>query len=218
MKKTAIILGSTGLVGSYLMDLLLSGDEYELVISFVRKATGLSHPKLKEYVIDFDKSEYYKELIKGDDLFCCLGTTIKKAGSQEAFSKVDLIYPITFGNLAKENGLKKYLLISSIGANAKSSAFYLNVKGQCEEQLKKIGLPSVFIFRPSLLLGKRQEFRLGEIFAQYLMKIFSFLMIGRFRKYKPIQSYYVAEAMYNAAQLNDKGFHIINSVDIMKYV
>lgn len=218
MKKTAIILGSTGLVGSYLMDLLLSGDEYEHVISFVRKATGLSHPKLKEYVIDFDKSEYYKELIKGDDLFCCLGTTIKKAGSQEAFSKVDLAYPITFANLAKENGLKKYLLISSIGANAKSSAFYLNVKGQCEEQLKKIGLPSVIILRPSLLLGKRQEFRFGERLSQFFMRMFSFLMVGRLRKYKPIQSYYVAEAMYNAAQLNDIGFHIINSVDIMKYV
>lgn len=218
MKKTAIILGSTGLVGSYLMDLLLSGDEYELVISFVRKATGLSHPKLKEYVIDFDKSEYYKELIKGDDLFCCLGTTIKKAGSQEAFSKVDLTYPITFGNLAKENGLKKYLLISSIGANAKSSTFYLSVKGQCEEQLKSIGFWATHIFRPSLLLGKREEFRFGERLSQFFMRMFSFLMVGRLRKYKPIQSYYVAEAMYNAAQLNDIGFHIINSVDIMKYV
>lgn len=217
MNKTAIILGSTGLIGSYLLDLLLAGDDYNEVISFVRKATQHSHPKLKEYIIDFDNPDSYKELVKGDDLFCCLGTTIKKAGSQEAFVKVDLTYPITFAQLAKENGVKQYSLISSIGANAKSSTFYLNVKGKCEEQLQSLGFLTTNIFQPSLLLGKREEFRLGEHFAQYFMSVFSFLMIGKLRKYRPIQSYYVAEAMYNTAQIDREGVYIITSNEILKY-
>lgn len=218
MNKTAIILGGTGLIGSYLLDLLLAGDDYNEVISFVRRVTQHAHPKLKEYVIDFDNPDSYKELVRGDDLFCCLGTTIKKAGSQEAFTKVDLTYPITFARLAKENGVKQYLLISSMGANLKSPMFYLNVKGQCEEQLKSLAFPITYIFQPSLLLGKREEFRLGEHFAQYFMKMFSFMMVGKLRKYRPIESYRVAEAMYGVAQRDREGKYTIKSEEILKCV
>lgn len=217
MKKTAVILGSTGLTGSHLLNLLLDGEAYGKVISFVRKQTGISHPKLKEHVVDFDRLDTFKDLVQGDDLFCCLGTTIKKAGSQEAFKKVDLIYPITFARLAKANGIKHYLLISSMGANPNSKTFYLKVKGECEEQLKQFQFESTSIFEPSLLLGKRQEFRLGEWISQHLMKFFSFLMVGKLRKYRAIESSDVAKAMYTVAQRREKGAQVIKLDEILKY-
>lgn len=128
--KTAILLGASGLVGGFLLDMLLDCGTYNHVLIFVRKPLGKEHPILTEYVIDFDDPQSYKDLVKGDDLFCCLGTTIKKAGSQAAFRKVDYEYPITFAEIAKENGIKQYLIITAIGANAQSSVFYTRTKGE----------------------------------------------------------------------------------------
>ena len=211
MQKTAIILGSTGLTGSYLLQLILDSNAYDKVISFVRKSTGNAHPKLTEHIIDFDNAGTYKDLVKGDDLFCCLGTTIKKAGSQAAFEKVDLTYPIQFAKIAAENGVKQYLIISSIGADAKSGNFYLRTKGRCEDELKASGIPSISIFRPSLLLGDRKEFRLGEKIMTYGMKFLSLFLIGGLKKYKAIKSSTVAEAMHRTAQQNNTGVNIYES-------
>lgn len=211
MSKTAIILGSTGLTGSHLLDLLLKSDAYDRVISFVRKSSKISHLKLTEYVIDFDNPDSYKDLVKGDDLFCCLGTTINKAGSQEAFEKIDLHYPIRFAQMGKTNGVKQYLIITALGANSQSSNFYMRTKGKCEEELKKTAIPSVSVFRPSLLLGNRKEFRLGERLGAYAMRFLGLFMLGKLRKYRAVESNQVALAMFNVAQDNKTGFQVYES-------
>lgn len=216
MGKTAIILGSTGLTGGHLLHILLSSNTYDRVISFVRNNTRISHPKLIEHVVDFDNIESFEDLVQGDDLFCCLGTTIKKAGSQKAFEKVDLTYPIHFAKIAVTTGLKQYLSISSIGANPKSNNFYLRTKGTCEEELRKLPFQSTSIFRPSLILGNRKEFRLGERIAKYSMKVFSLFLFGKLRKYKSVEAKDIAYAMFYIAQQNTIGYHIYESDKIIE--
>ena len=119
--KTALIIGGTGLVGSQLLNILLNSSDYEKVISFVKRDSGLKHPKLIQHIIDFDQPETYRELVKGDDFFCTIGTTIKKAGTQEAFRKVDFGYPQQFAKVASPNNVKQFLIVSSLGANSSSS-------------------------------------------------------------------------------------------------
>ena len=212
--KTAILLGASGLVGSNLLQDLLESDYYQEVIAFVRKDLDMYHNKLKIHIIDFDQPETYRSLVVGDDLFCCLGTTIAKAGSQEAFRKIDYDYPLSFARIAKDNGAKQYLIVSSIGANPKSSVFYLKTKGECEEAISKIGLDSVSIFRPASLIGNRKEFRLNEKITIPLLKIFSFLLIGKLRKYRPIEAGKVAKSMLQIAQNESKGVHVFESNEI----
>ena len=214
MTKTAIIIGSTGMTGSHLLKILLTSGIYEKVISLVRHSTKISHPRLIQHVVNFDQPESYQDLIEGNDMFCCLGTTIKKAGSQEAFEKVDLKYPIQFAKIAASKGVKQYSIISSIGANPKSNNFYLRTKGKCEEELRKLAFQSISIFRPSLLLGNRKEFRLGEKIGEYTMKLFSIFFLGKIKKYKPVKSKNVAYAMYSIAQSNTVGYHIYESDEI----
>jgi uncharacterized protein YbjT (DUF2867 family) len=214
--KTALIIGSTGLIGSQLLKILLESEEYEKVITFVKRDASIQHPKLKQHIIDFDKPETYKELVVGDDFFCTIGTTIKKAGSQDAFRKVDFEYPKQFATLALQNKVKQFLIISSLGADANSGNFYLKTKGQIQDFLKASNFESVSIFQPSLLLGNRKEFRLGEKIGAFFMKLFSFLLIGNIKKYKPIESEAVAKALFDVAQINDKGFKIYESDTIQE--
>jgi uncharacterized protein YbjT (DUF2867 family) len=214
--KTALIIGSTGLIGSHLLDLLLESQEYDKVITFVKRDSGIQHPKLKQHIIDFDKPETYKELVVGDDFFCSIGTTIKKAGSQNAFRKVDFEYPKQFASLAQQNKVNQFLIITSLGADANSSNFYLKTKGEIQDFLKNCAFESISILQPSLLLGNRTEFRLGEKMGVYFMKLFSFLFIGNLKKYKAIQSEAVAKAMFIIAQKNYKGFQIIESDSIQE--
>ena len=214
--KTALIIGSTGLIGSHLLDLLLESQEYEKVITFVKRDSGIQHPKLKQHIIDFDKPETYKELVVGDVFFCTIGTTIKKAGSQDAFRKVDFEYPKQFASLAQQNKVNQFLIITSLGADANSSNFYLKTKGEIQDFLKNCAFESISILQPSLLLGNRTEFRLGEKMGVYFMKLFSFLFIGNLKKYKAIQSEAVAKAMFIIAQKNYKGFHIMESDSIQE--
>ncbi|GHV41044.1 oxidoreductase [Bacteroidia bacterium] len=218
MTKTAIIIGSTGLTGYHLLRKLLSSDVYDKVICFVRNSSKLSHPKLIQYIVDFDKPESYQHLIEGNDMFCCLGTTIKKAGSQAAFEKVDLHYPIQFAKAAVIKGVKQFSIISSIGANPQSNNFYLRTKGRCEESLRTLSFQSTSIFRPSLLLGNRKEFRLGEKIGEYVMRGLSIFLIGRFKKYRPIKSKDVANAMFQIAQQNTVGFHVYESNEIAEKI
>ena len=216
--KTAIVLGASGLVGSELLNLLLKSDSaYDNVIVFLRKSLPLKNKKLTQYIIDFENIDFYQDLIRCDDLFCCLGTTIRKAGSQDNFRKVDMDYPIRFAKLAQQNGTNQFLMISSIGANATSPAFYLRTKGQCENSIQCIGFESVSVFRPSALVGKRSEFRLGEKVGVFFAQIFSVFLVGRFRKFKPIKAMQVAKAMNLAAQQNNKGFRIYESDEIQRF-
>lgn len=209
--KTALIIGSTGLIGSQLLNLLLDSNDYLKVITFVKRDTGIKHPKLTQHIIDFDKPETYKELVVGDDFFCTIGTTIKKAGSKKAFRKVDFEYPRQFAAFALQNKVQKYFIISSLDADANSGNFYLKTKGEIQDFLKDCNFESVAVLQPSLLLGNRTEFRLGEKVGAFFMKTLSFLFSGNLKKYKPIESETVAKALLKIAQTNNKGFKIYES-------
>ena len=209
--KTALIIGSTGLIGSHLLNLLLDSNDYLNVITFVKRDTGIKHKKLTQYIIDFDKPETYKYLVVGDDFFCTIGTTIKIAGSKDAFRKVDFEYPRQFAAFALQNKVKQFLIISSLGADANSGNFYLKTKGEIQDFLKKCNFESVAVLQPSLLLGERNEFRLGEKIGAFIMKTLSFLFLGNLKKYKAIEGKTVAKAMLVMAQKNNSGFKIYES-------
>lgn len=204
-KKKALLVGASGLVGNELLHILLDAPEYEHVTILTRKKINIEHPKLHQLAVDFDNLQNYKDQFQVNDVYCCLGTTIKKAGSQDAFRRVDFEYPLTLAKFSKENQIDRFLIITAIGSSSSSNIFYNRVKGEVEEAIKKVGLPSLHIFRPSLLLGDRQEFRLGEKFASLLSPLYSFLMVGSMAKYKPIQARNVAIAMYRQGQATENG-------------
>lgn len=212
--KSALLVGASGLVGSELLSCLLISQEYSKVIVLVRKSLGLNHAKLEERVIDFEELALYKDCFKVEDVFCCLGTTIKKAGSQEAFKKVDVDYPLEVARLAKEMQAEKFLIISSMGANPNSAVFYSRMKGLLEQKLTEIGIKSLYIFRPSLLIGDRKEFRMGEAVSALFTKGLSFLFMGPLKKYKPITANAVASGMCRAAQNKAEGIHTYISHEI----
>lgn len=209
--KTALMIGSTGLIGAQLLEMLLERKEYSNVITFVKRDSDIQHPKLRQHIINFEKIEDYKKFVVGDDFFCTIGTTIKNAGSQEAFRKVDFEYPQVFATIAMQNNVKQFLIISSIGADSKSGTFYLKTKGEIQDFLKNCTFEAVSVFQPSLLLGNRKEFRLGERIGAFFMKLFSFAFVGNLKKYKPIESEALAEAMFDIAQKNKSGFKIYES-------
>lgn len=212
--KTAVILGASGLVGNSLLHILLENPVYDKVIALARTSLDVLHHKLETHIIDFDEPESYTHLVNGDEIFCCLGTTIKKAGSQKAFKKVDYKYPVHFAEIAKMNGIKQFLLVSSIGADSDSSIFYLRIKGKCEDAIRRMGIVSVSIFRPASLSGERKEFRLGEKISLAFLNMFSFALQGRFAKYKPIGASRVAEVMYRVAQHPKAGCTVYESDEI----
>jgi len=203
--KSALLLGASGLVGEKLLDFLLDAPEYTKIVILVRKSPKIKHPKLEEYVINFDQVSDYKEYFRVQDVFCCLGTTIKKAGNQEEFKKVDLDYCLEAGRLSKEMQVQKFLIISSMGANPRSSVFYSRIKGILERELSDVGIPALHIFRPSLLLGERKEHRLGEAVSAFLARGLLFFFVGPLEKYKPIKAEKVALGMYKAARRDDSG-------------
>ena len=215
--KTALIAGATGLVGKKLLHKLLQNDNYHKVISLVRRDMPSNHPKLEQVLVDFDKLEEVAPELKADDYFCCLGTTMKKAGSKENFAKVDYLYPVNLATIAEKNNSKKYLLISAMGADTQSFIFYNKVKGEVEEDISKKNIESIYIFRPSLLLGNREEERLGEKIATHIYKPLSFLLKGPLEKLKPIHAKEVASGMVNMAQKDLKGVHIFKSEEIKSF-
>lgn len=214
-RRSALIVGATGLVGSELLKYILHQIGYDTVKVLTRKKINLNHSKLEQVIIDFNNLEYYKEHFQVNDVYCCLGTTIKKAGSQEEFKKVDFEFPLEIAKIARANEVEKFLIITAMGADKNSKIFYNKVKGEIEEEIKKLGFPTVQIFRPSLLLGNRKDFRLGEKIATIISPFFSFLLIGSLRKYKPIKAKDVAKAMYHAGQMNTVGYNIYMSDQIL---
>jgi uncharacterized protein YbjT (DUF2867 family) len=213
--KTALVVGATGLIGSILTRLLLQSDRYGQVRLLVRRKMDLSHPKLVQEIVDFDRLE--PERVRGDDVFCCLGTTIKVAGSKEAFYKVDCTYPYEVARLAKANGASQYLLITAMGADTRSWFFYNRVKGDVEQKIDSLSYDSFSIFRPSLLLGDRQEERPGEKAAQNMSGVLSALMVGPLKKYKPVEARKVANAMLAVAAQERKGKQILESDELQRY-
>ncbi|MBC76663.1 MAG: hypothetical protein CME64_11670 [Halobacteriovoraceae bacterium] len=190
----AIILGSTGLVGGHLLRLLLESESFREVVAFNRRSLGIEHAKLKEEIVDFDQIQNLD--VSADFMFCCLGTTIKKAGSKEAFRKVDLEIPLSFARNFSKTKHQGFVVISAIGANKSSPFFYNKVKGELEYELKNASLKKLAIVRPSLLLGDRTETRLGEDIGQFLSPLLKFVLPAR---YSPIKARHVACAMVDLA-------------------
>ncbi len=210
--KTAIIAGATGLTGSHLRELLQNNPYYEKVKILVRKPLDVFHEKLEQVVFDYEHPD--KELIKGDHVYCCLGTTIKKAGSKEAFRKVDFDYPLQLAEWSITNGASRYALVSAMGASRNSFFFYNQVKGDVEEQLKKFPFESIFIMRPSMILGIRDEFRFGEEMGKLLMKPMQPLFP---KNLKSIHASQIAHCMMEKMTGEETGTHTILSGEMQKY-
>ncbi|MEK7729730.1 MAG: oxidoreductase [candidate division KSB1 bacterium] len=211
MSRSALVLGATGLVGGHCLQMLLHDAAYERVVAFVRKPLPLSHPKLETCIVDFDQLERHAAQARAQEVFCCLGSTIKQAGSQAAFRKVDFEYPHQLAQLAARNGAEQFLLVSALGANAESSIFYNRVKGEVEAAIAALPFRAVHIFQPSLLLGERQETRRGERIGEYVFKFTAPLWLGPLRKYRPISAKVVAAAMVHLAQQAQPGIHMHES-------
>lgn len=214
MQKTAIISGASGLVGNNLLNLLLNSKKYKKVYCLVRKELAIQHPNLEQIIFDYNNDNSYLNLPKADEVFCCLGTTIKNAGSQKAFKKVDLEYPLKLAKAVLKKEAKAYHVITALGASSDSNIFYNKVKGELEDELKKLKFEQLYIYRPSLLLGNRKEQRLGEKFGTVFMKSFNFLMQGSLKKYRAIQAEDVAKAMLYAATNDLSKLKIILSDEI----
>lgn len=194
--KTAVVVGATGLVGNALTHLLLQDSRIAKVRILVRKPTGLVHSNLEEYVVDFDQPDEWKRLVRGEALFSCLGTTIRKAGSQEAQYKVDYKYQFEIAQTASRNGVLNYALVSSSGASVNSKFFYPRMKGELERDVLKLNFNHIHIIRPGMLCGPRKEFRLTERMAIPIVRAIS--LIPGLKKYKPIEDKIVAKALINA--------------------
>jgi uncharacterized protein YbjT (DUF2867 family) len=209
--RTAIVFGATGLVGSALTEELLREELYVAIKIFVRNKTEYSsEQKIEEHIIDFSKLDEYSGIIKGEDLFICLGTTIKKAGSVAKMEETDRDIPLKIAAIASANEVKRICVISSIGANAASSNYYLRIKGEMEAGILNSKIDSVAIIRPSILLGARKEKRMGEAIGKIFIKIFGFLLSGKFLKYRGIEARNVAVAMVRIMN-NLTGKEIIES-------
>lgn len=200
--KTAVIAGATGLVGKQLLEKLLRSPQYTSVVGLTRSSLDTHHEKLTNIITDFQDLELSLAHLHADDVFCCLGTTMAKAGSKEKFYEVDFQYPVNLAKATLGRGAKQYLLISALGANKDASIYYNRVKGEVEEAIVKTGFETVHIFRPSLLLGPRTEKRAGEDAAKLIYRIFNFIIP---RKYKGIPAERVADYMIGMATKNLKG-------------
>lgn len=219
-KYTAVVIGATGLIGHSLLELLLEHEKIEGVSVLTRRTVGIEHPKLEEQIVDFQNREELRlKMGKGDLFFCCIGTTQKKVrGDKEEYKKIDFGIPVTTAEIAFDKGFSTYLFVSSVGADSKSKNFYLQLKGKAEDVITSIGFKNTAIFRPSILLGKRDEYRAGENAAKALMRFSSGLFVGRYKKYRAIEASEVAKAMVLVGTGNGKGVHIYEYQKMMKVI
>lgn len=193
--KTALIFGATGLVGNLLIEELIESGRYPLIRILVRQQTGTDIPGVEETVTEFNDLDLLEEKISGDDVFICLGTTIRKAGSVANMEKVDRDLPVMLAKIARRNGAKRIAVVSSIGAAASSRNYYLRIKGEMEQGIIDAGYERTLIARPSMLLGDRKEWRTGEMVGKAFMKTVNPLLTGSMRKFRAIHGLDVARAM-----------------------
>jgi uncharacterized protein YbjT (DUF2867 family) len=213
MGKVANIIGSTGLVGHQLLTQILEHPEFEKVRIFVRRPSGISHPKLEEQIIDFEQPESWKYLVKGDVLFSTLGTTIKTAKTKENQYRVDFTYQYEFAKAASENGVPAYLLVSSMGANPKSSVFYSRMKGELEDAVAKLPFQKLFIIRPSILDGDRQEKRAGEKVGLILSRFMTKFIL---KVYRPTPVDLLASKMISLSLQKVSGIRTIGGFELFQ--
>ena len=208
MQKTALVFGATGLVGSFLVNDLAENGIYEKVKVFNRNKKHYTNNKITEIQIDFDKIGEYVHELKGHDAYCCLGTTLRKAGSKENFFKIDHDLPLEIAKICSTNDVGSFIAISSIGANSGSSNYYLRTKGLMELHIQELDFDQLAFVRPSMLVGPRKEFRFGELFGKIIMTPINYLLVGKLKKYRSIHSNTVAKAMIQIANMPmDKLFY-----------
>lgn len=207
MKRTATLLGATGLIGGYILDILRTDISFEKINLIVRRPLNIDYPNVTVKVIDFNNQDQFKKALENTDVvFCAIGTTKKKVNSDKsAYRKVDYDIPVNAATISKELGCSQFVIVSSVGADSNKKNFYLRFKGEVEDRLIELNFPSLLIFRPSLLLGKHPEKRLWENEGQSVMKALSFLLP---QKYKPVHAAQVARAMIEASKKNPQGVNI----------
>ncbi|MDD3765017.1 MAG: NAD(P)H-binding protein [Nevskiales bacterium] len=208
MSRTAVIAGATGLVGRHLLQQLLADPAWSEVRALSRRALDIEDPKLKVVLCDYAQPERLGELLRADDVFCCLGTTLKTAGSREAFEDVDYRMVVALARAARDAGARQFLVISAVGASPKAAAFYSRVKGRMEQAVSALGFETVQILRPSLLLGERDEHRPAEALGQHLAPLLNPLLPGRLRRYRAVSGAAVADALRQLALREQRGVHV----------
>ncbi|MDA9187303.1 NAD(P)H-binding protein [Candidatus Pelagibacter sp.] len=200
--KTALLFGSSGLVGGHLLNQLIKDNKYSKIKLFIRKDPEISDPKVEVIKTNFNNLQNHKEDIKGDDCFFCIGTTKQNSPDKNEYRRVELDMPKEIAQIAKLNSVNSFVFVSSGYADPKSSGDYLKFKGEVEEELKKLNFPKLGIMRPSFLLGDRKEKRIGEKIGIFIFKLLSPLFLGPIKKMKPIHSATVAKAMISTANEN----------------
>lgn len=210
-QRSALLVGATGLVGGHCLQYLLESDNYDKVVILVRRPLLMEHAKLEEHVVNFDRLDQYTAIINANDVFCCLGTTIKVAGSQQEFRKVDFTYTLQTCAIAVKNGADQLVVVTALGANPNSKIFYNRIKGETEQALSKLPCEAIHILRPSLLLGERKESRRAERAGIGAMRGLSMLMVGPLKRYRPIEAKTVAHAMVLVAQEMRPGMNFYES-------
>jgi uncharacterized protein YbjT (DUF2867 family) len=216
--KTATIIGSTGMIGSYLLDLLVQDKSFDTIRLIVRRNVPKTAANVEVKLVDFDNAEAFKTAITGSDVvFCTIGTTQKNVkGDKDLYRKIDFDIPVNAARYCKETGCEKFVIVSSVGANSKSSNFYLRLKGEVEEAIQSSGVKAIHIMQPSMLLGDRKEKRTGESLVQGTMKLFSFLLLGKLKRFTPIHGKLLGTAMIAAVKNNKEGIFTYEYNDIVK--
>ncbi len=197
--KIAIVIGATGLTGKFLTRFLLASDTYEKVVVFTRRAFPESHPKLINHVVDFDCIAEWSHLIQGDDLFSCMGTTIKQAGSRAAFYQVDYTYQANVIEAAAANGVTRLFLVSSPSASAKSPIFYNRVKGQLDQFAQQQSFATLVLFKPSIIFGEREDHRTAEAVGKKVLQAATRWIPGA-KRFRPISGKTLAQAIVACAE------------------
>jgi uncharacterized protein YbjT (DUF2867 family) len=205
--KTAILFGATGLIGSHLLEELLNNEEYSRVKIFTRKDIKKIHSKLDIYNINFKQLDNYKDKIIGTDCFFCLGTTRRQTPNKLDYIDTEFNLPVSIAHIAKENKIKSFIYVSSGGANAQSKNLYLQNKGKAENEIINLLFDFTAIIQPSLLLGNRSEFRIGERIAQFIFKSLSFIFVGKLRPFKAIHALTVSKAIIKIINKKEKNLY-----------
>jgi uncharacterized protein YbjT (DUF2867 family) len=200
MAYKVLIVGASGLIGSALLAELIRSQDISEITILVRKSMGVSNPKLTELVINFDEISKYASDIKGDIIYCCIGTTKSKTPNPQNYRKIDLEYPLSLAKIGLENGITQFHIVSSLGANPQSKNTYLKLKGELENELKKLNIKSLHIYQPSFLDGKRKESRPLEKIMMPIMKLLNPILVGSIENYRSIKASEVAKAMINQSK------------------